>query len=147
MFNTKTVLSIVILGIALFFCIRGFLKNLSKPRSSWQKILPKLQLWKLIVETYVISFAFYISVRCFGLFGTDLTEVLKQEENLRLFEASIFIIVPVLLLVFAVLMLSVVLSFLPYSPETKRYIKLVSYFLVNKIYVLIVLANILSKIF
>ncbi len=146
MFNSiKAIALLIVLGIVVIIFLKTTFKTLQGSTLKSQKFLSKLNWWKLIFETYLISFVFYISIRTCGMFGVDLSEILKHMKTLVLFEISIFIILPLVVIIFSVTIPSTILNFLPYSPETKKYLKLVSYFFANKFYLLIVLANILIK--
>lgn len=151
MFNPKFILATLVLFLVFFIIYKRTIKNLSSSKSYQMKILPKLKWRKIFFMFYLISFGFYISIRLLGLFGADVSEVLKLKENILLLEISLFLVIP-LVTGLAVLGMSMILSRLKiYDRETKKYLGLITCFIMNRFYLLIVLANILlgikSKIF
>ena len=137
--------TLILIAFLIMFIVLGvkeIQKSCNKPGSIWQKLLFKLSWWKLIVEFYVISLVFYISIRIYGLCGTDLTEILKLKENIILFEVSIFLVLPVIL-IGCFLITSLIMIKLPFSNQEKKYRQLLNGFLINKIYIFIVLLNML----
>lgn len=154
MFNAISIVFATAISIVLVICFKRVLKYLKNPKSGWWKLLSKLNWRKLLFEMYLISFAFYVSIKKLGLFRV---KILELKENLLWFEVSIFLIIPAAFVVFIILIAPPIIkklhlcSELYYSSETNRYLKLLLWFLVNKFYLLLVLTNILtgltSKIF
>lgn len=151
MFNPKFILATLVLFLVFFIICKRTIKNLANSKSYQMKILPKLKWRKIFFMFYLISFGFYVSIRLFGLFGTDLSKVLIAKENILLLEISIFLIIPIFT-GFAILAMSIILSkFKAYDQETKNYLRIITCFIMNRFYLLIVIANIMigikSKIF
>jgi len=151
MFSPKFILTTIFLFLVFFIIYKRTIKNLASSKSYKAKILPKLKWRKIFFMFYLISFGFYVSIRLFGLFGTDVSEILKLKENILLLEISIFLIIPVFAALSAMITITMVSQLKAYDQKTKKYIGLILCFIINRFYLLIVLSNILigikSKIF
>lgn len=151
MFSPKFILTTIFLFLVFFIIYKRTIKNLASSKSYQAKILPKLKWRKIFFMFYLISFGFYTSIRIVGLFGTDMSEILKLKENILLLEISIFLIIPAFAALSAMITITMVSQLKAYDQKTKKYIGLILCFIINRFYLLIVLSNIIigikSKIF
>ncbi len=145
MFDIKSLILIVLLFIIFAVSQRKILKSLESSESKWWGLFSKLKLWMLVLELYLISFLLYITIRLFGFFGTGSTNIIQIKENLRLLEISLFFIIPLALL-FSMLILTVILNLFSANKRKKKYRRLIWFFLCNKFYGILVIANVLQGI-
>lgn len=142
-------LFLIALFIVITICMGRITKNLGSAKSGWQKLSSKLTGRGLILETYLISFAFYIAIHLFGLFpckifGANTANIWARELLLVL---CLFVILPLLFFFFFVIVLSNILTCFHYRPEIKRSLRIIFYYLGNKIYFITVFVVILHEIF
>lgn len=120
MLTIKGIAFILFIILVFAICVKFAEKYSRKLNLRWRKLL---------LEFFVISFIFYISILAFGLFGVEFTKL----ENTWLLEILILLVIPALYAVITRLMV----------PLTGYHLLLLYCLIFNRLYKIMILANIL----
>ncbi len=141
MLSIKGIVFMVFIAMAFVGCVKFSQKYCKKSNLKWRKLL---------LELFVISFIFYISILAFGLFGV---EMIGLKEDMQLLEILILLVVPGLFIIITRLVTPAIMRKIYKNHEETggHYLLLLNCLVFNRFYKITVLANILyrltSKIF
>ncbi len=142
MLSIKGIAFMAFIAMAFIVCVKFSQKHCKKSNLKW---------WKLLVELFIISFIFYISILAFGLFGIDMTGLKK--EDMQLLEVFILLVIPGLFIIITRLVAPMIMKtvYKNYEETGRHHLLLLHSLVFNRFYKITVLANVLyrltSKIF